>query len=322
MEKFEKIFRSYCTNAYEGIVYFKKFGGIYDAQYGIDLDKKFPVGGITKLFTIACVLKLSENKKLILDSKLPIYLSEEQCKNLCTIKGLDHSKVISIKDLIYQTSGLADYFNEFVRPQISRTDLKYSFDDKINWTKKINGIDRPTKTAYYSNLNTDLLAFIIEKSTGKKLMQIYKEYIIDPLELKDTYIPESDEQYIPALYFDGKPLKRPYLIMSSYGSGGLISTTRELMKFIIAFFEGKLFDKSLFEKIMNFIPMSNGLDNIYYGGGLMKIKSKKVIIGQMGYTGAFVFADPDSKIYCAGYLSQPDCQAINSKMLVELFEKA
>ena len=322
MEKFEKIFRSYCTNAYEGIVYFKKFGGIYDAQYGIDLDKKFPVGGITKLFTIACVLKLIENKKLILDSKLPIYLSEEQCKNLCTIKGLDHSKVISIKDLIYQTSGLADYFNEFVRPQISRTDLKYSFDDKINWTKKINGVDRPTKTAYYSNLNTDLLAFIIEKSTGKKLMQIYKEYIIDPLELKDTYIPESDEQYIPALYFDGKPLKRPYLIMSSYGSGGLISTTRELMKFIIAFFEGKLFDKSLFEKIMNFIPMSNGLDNIYYGGGLMKIKSKKVIIGQMGYTGAFVFADPDSKIYCAGYLSQPDCQAINSKMLVELFEKA
>lgn len=322
MEKFEKIFRSYCTNAYEGIVYFKKFGGIYDAQYGIDLDKKFPVGGITKLFTIACVLKLIENKKLILDSKLPIYLSEEQCKNLCTIKGLDHSKVISIKDLIYQTSGLADYFNEFVRPQISRADLKYSFDDKINWTKKINGIDRPTKTAYYSNLNTDLLAFIIEKSTGKKLMQIYKEYIIDPLELKDTYIPESDEQYIPALYFDGKPLKRPYLIMSSYGSGGLISTTRELMKFIIAFFEGKLFDKSLFEKIMNFIPMSNGLDNIYYGGGLMKIKSKKVIIGQMGYTGAFVFADPNSKIYCAGYLSQPDCQAINSKMLVELFEKA
>ena len=322
MEKFEKIFRNYCTNAYEGIVYFKKFGGIYDAQYGIDLDKKFPVGGITKLFTIACVLKLIENKKLILDSKLPIYLSEEQCKNLCTIKGLDHSKVISIKDLIYQTSGLADYFNEFVRPQISRTDLKYSFDDKINWTKKINGVDRPTKTAYYSNLNTDLLAFIIEKSTGKKLMQIYKEYIIDPLELKDTYIPESDEQYIPALYFDGKPLKRPYLIMSSYGSGGLISTTRELMKFIIAFFEGKLFDKSLFEKIMNFIPMSNGLDNIYYGGGLMKIKSKKVIIGQMGYTGAFVFADPDSKIYCAGYLSQPDCQAINSKMLVELFEKA
>ena len=79
MEKFEKIFRNYCTNAYEGIVYFKKFGGIYDAQYGIDLDKKFPVGGITKLFTIACVLKLIENKKLILDSKLPIYLSEEQC---------------------------------------------------------------------------------------------------------------------------------------------------------------------------------------------------------------------------------------------------
>ena len=75
MEKFEKIFRSYCPTAYEGVVLFKKFGAVGDAQFGIDLDKKFPVGGITKLFTIACVLKLIENKKLIIDSKIPIYLS-------------------------------------------------------------------------------------------------------------------------------------------------------------------------------------------------------------------------------------------------------
>lgn len=322
MEKFEKIFREYCKNAYEGVIYGKKDGVTFDAQYGIDLDKKFVVGGVTKLFTIACVLKLIENKRLILDTKLPVYLSEEQCKNLCNIKGLDHSKVISVKDLIYQTSGLADYFNEFVRPNIAKADMKYSFDDKINWTKKLNGIDRPTKNAYYSNLNTDLLAYIIEKSTGKKLMDVYKEFIIDPLGLKATYIPQSEEELIPPLFFDGRPLKRPYVIMSSYGSGGLISTTRELMKFITAFFDGELFNISLFEKIMNFIPMSNGLDNISYGGGLMRIKSKKVIIGQMGYTGAFVFADPNAKIYYAGYLSQVDAQQNITKMLVELFEKA
>jgi CubicO group peptidase (beta-lactamase class C family) len=322
MEKFEKIFNEYAKTAYEGVVYGMKDGEKFNAQYGNDLDKKFPIGGVTKLFTITCVLKLIENKKLILDTKLPVYLSEEECKNLCVLKGLDHSKVITIRDLIYQTSGLSDYFNEFVKPHISKSDMKYTFSDKINWTKKLGGMDKPAKQAYYSNLNTDLLTYIIEKSTGKTIMEVYKENIFEPLGLKNTYIPMNDSDYVPALFFDGKPLKRPNLLRSCYGSGGLISTARELMKFLVAFFSGKLFNISLFEKIMNFIPMANGLDSASYGGGLMRIKSKKVIIGQLGYTGAFAFADPNAKVYYVGYLSQVDCQQINAKMIVELFEKA
>ena len=322
MEKFERIFRDYCKNAYEGVVFVCKKGEKDDAQYGIDIDKKFPIGGVTKLFTIACALKLIQNKKLILDSKIPIYLSEEQCKNLCTIRGEDHSKVISIKDLIFQTSGLPDYFNNMVRPQIASGDVKYTFEDKLDWTRELKGIDKPGKSCYYSSLNTDLLTYIIEKNTGKKIMDVYREYIIEPLRLRNTYIPENDNVLIPPVYFDGRPLKRNSLIISSYGSGGLISTTRDLMKFIMALFEGKLFDVSLIQKITNFSPMINGLDNVLYGGGLMKIKSKKNILGQTGYTGAFAFADPDNKIYYVGYLSQPDAQQLLIKMVQDLFEKA
>ena len=319
---FEKIFNEAAKNAYEGVLYGEINNERFNCQYGIDLDKKIALGGVTKLFTIACVLRLIENKKLILDSKIPIYLDEEQCKNLCNLKGTDHSKVISVRDLIYQTSGINDYFNEFVRPQISRGDVKYTFEDKLEWTKQLSGINRPGKVAYYSNLNFDLLTFIVEKITGKKIDEVYKEYIFGPLNLKSTFLPKEDSKVIPALFFDGKPLKRNSLLISSYGSGGLISTPRELMKFIKAFFNGWLFDENLISKLTEFNPMENGLPNVLYGGGLMKIKSKKLILGQLGYTGAFAFADPENKVYFVGYLSQDGCQPILAKMIQEIFEKA
>ena len=152
-------------------------------------------------------------------------------------------------------------------------------------------------------------------------MEVYNEYIIYPLNLKATYIPKNDDDYIPAMFLDGKPQKRPYLVMSSYGSGGLISTARELMKFIIAFFDGRLFDKELIGKLKDFGSMENGYGNILYGGGLMKLKCKRVILGQFGYTGAYVFADPENRIYCTGYLSQEGSQQSLPKMVVELFDK-
>ncbi len=322
MEKFEKIFREYTKNAYEGVVFRNVKGEKDDAQYGIDLDKKFPIGGVTKLFTIACALKLIENKKLILDSKLAIYLTDEESKNLCTYKGEDYTKEITIRDLIYQTSGLPDYFTNMVRQQIPSGDVKYTFNDKLEWTRELKAIDKPGKSVYYSSLNADLLVYVIEKNTGKKIMDVYKEFIFTPLNLRNTYIPENDNVLIPPVYFGDRPLKRNSLIISSYGSGGLISTTRELMKFIVALFEGKIFDVSLMQKITKFNSMINGLDNVLYGGGLMKIKSKKNILGQTGYTGAFAFADPDNKVYYVGYLSQPDAQPQLIKMVEELFEKA
>ena len=322
MEKFEKIFREYTKNAYEGVIFQNIKGVKNDAQYGIDLDKKFPIGGVTKLFTIACALKLIENKRLILDSKLSIYLTEEESKNLCTYKGEDYTKEITIRDLIFQTSGLPDYFTNMVKQQIPSGDVKYTFQDKLEWTRELKGIDKPGKSVYYSSLNADLLVYVIEKNTGKKIMDVYREFILTPLNLRNTYIPTNESVLIPPVYFGDRPLKRNSLIISSYGSGGLISTTRELMKFITALFEGKLFDVSLIQKISRFSSMSNGLDNVLYGGGLMKIKSKKNILGQTGYTGAFAFAEPDEKKYYVGYLSQPDCQPQLVKMAQDLFEKA
>lgn len=321
MENYEKIFRENTRNAYEGVVYFKKDGKGYNVQYGIDLDKKIACGGVTKLFTIACILRLIEEKKLILDSKITNYLDDEQVAGLCSIKGTDYSKEIKIRDLLYQTSGFNDYFDARVKPIIGKSDMGYTFDDKLIWTKSLGGNNKPGKTAQYSNLNVDLLTYILEKVTGKKLKEIYTEYIIRPLALKRTYLAEENSKYMPALYLDGRAQKRPFVLISSYGSGGLISTPRDLMKFIMGFFSGWIFEETLIDKLKDFGSMENGYGNILYGGGLMKLKCKREILGQFGYTGAFVFADPKNKIYCTGYLAQDGGNQILPKMITEMFDK-
>ena len=72
---------------------------------------------------------------------------------------------------------------------------------------------------------------------------------------------------------------------------------------------------------MDFSSIENGIPNTLYGGGLMKIKSKRNIIGHMGYTGAFAFADPDKKAFFVGYLAVDGVQQVLPKMLQEIFEK-
>jgi CubicO group peptidase (beta-lactamase class C family) len=322
MGNFDKIFEETCKNAYEGVLYGEANGERFNIQYGIDLDKKIPLGGVTKLFTLTCILRLIENKKLILDTKISTYLTEDEMKGLCVYKGTDYTKDITIRDLMFQKSGLCDYFNAIVKPQISRCDVRFTFDDKLIWTKEASAVGKPGKASYNSTLNTDILVKIVEKSTGKNIIDVYKEFIFSPLNFKCTYVPTDEKKYIPALYYEGKPLRRNSLIMSGYGSAGLVSTPRELMKFIKAFFNGWLFDEELIKKLLDFSSIENSIPNTLYGGGLMKIKSKKQILGLMGYTGAFAFADPDRKVYFVGYVAEDGIQTILPKMLAEVFERA
>lgn len=70
------------------------------------------MASITKMFTTACVLKLCENEQLSLDDKLPLYFTEKQLKGLHVYKVHEYSFDLTISDLLFQTSGLPDIFED------------------------------------------------------------------------------------------------------------------------------------------------------------------------------------------------------------------
>jgi CubicO group peptidase (beta-lactamase class C family) len=298
--------------------------GIADAQTGAKMNPHTPyfVASVTKMYTAAIILRLYGEKRLDLDASISEYLPPSLTYAIHVYKGTDYSDRIKISNLIDHTSGLADYEADKPRGGKSVLDeLKAGHDRAINTSEAMEIVRNlspyfapgaPGK-AYYSNANYRLLGAIIESVTGKPMAMNFEELIFASLGLQHTYLfdwtaPRSGDA--PAsLYYKGAPANVPKYLSSNVSDGGLVSTASECLVFLRAFFEGQLFDKELFERMMNwnsiFFPLR-------YGYGLMYFKLPRFFwprqlpefIGHSGSTGSFAFTCPSRSMYLAGTINQ------------------
>ncbi|WP_062050626.1 serine hydrolase [Bacillus sp. JCM 19034] len=167
--------------------------------------------------------------------------------------------------------------------------------------------------AYYADVNFDILGKIIEKVTDSRLEDIYNQFIYEPLGLKNTYLPQEENDFVPDIYYKQTRLQRPLFINSCPASGGGVSTARELMVFMKAFFSGQLFSHIHFKKhsLSNHLQMS--MYPIQYGGGYMRIPlegfstlftGKGELVGHTGSTGSFAFYYPHKELFLVGGVNQ------------------
>lgn len=281
------------------------------------------LASITKLYTTATVLKLRTENRLQLDDSIMMYLSKELLSGLHIYKNEDYSYGLTIRQLLSHTSGLPDYFEERRGTQQSllkaviKEDQTYSLDNALEDTKMMKPHFQPDKhgKAYYSDINFDLLGAIIESITGQKLNDVFSEYIFQPLQLTHTYVfSHTDHHTMPPIYYKNKALHIP-LVMSYMGaSGGIISTVKENMIFLRAFFNGTLFPKEYLTEMYTWNKLSNfSMFGLEYGCGLMRCKPSRLmspffpapaIIGHSGTNGSFAFYCPEKHIYIAGTINQ------------------
>lgn len=148
-----------------------------------------------------------------------------------------------------------------------------NFDEIITMTKQLKPQFAPDmkKRAHYADVNFDMLGKIVETVTNSTLEDVYKQLIFVPLELKSTYLLKSDYDFFPQIYYRASVLYRPKFIRSSRASGGGISTDRELMIFIKAFFGGKLFNKIVFHELKVNNMLQASMFPIHYGAGYMRV---------------------------------------------------
>ncbi len=285
-------------------------------------DTPYLIGSVTKMYTTAICLRLHEEKRLNLDEPISRYLPASLIRGIHTYKGEDYSSRIKVFELVNQSSGLADF--EMDRPRGGKSvmdDLKAGHDRPIDLGEAIEITRRllphfPPGTpsrAYYSNLNYRLLGEIIESITEQSMSVNFEQMIFKPLGLRQTQLldcAESRPGMNPATvyYKDGPAIIRKYL-SSNISDGGLVSTAPKGMIFLRAFFEGRLFDKTLFERMMGwnsiFFPLR-------YGYGLMYFHLPRFFwptplpefIGHSGTTGAFAFTCPSRLLYLVGTINQ------------------
>lgn len=336
-QRIERIFNRTVSNkaVHEGVLLVessdKSF--YYSAEYGgKGVDSPLLIASITKLFTTASILILQEQGKLSLEDKLSTYIPREKLVGLHKYKGQDYTDSLKLSSLLFQTSGLPDIFEEGKQPikhKVIQSDMTMTFDEKLLLTKEMSTHFPPDsrRQAHYADINFDLLGEVIETVTQMPLHEAYQTLIFQPLGLTKTYLPVSDEDVVPRIYYKATAINRPRYIQCCRASGGAISTATELMRFTKAFFSGELFNRAIFQQLSHYNRLQMNMFPIQYGGGYMRIplnsiftlfSGKGELIGHSGSSGSFAYYYAEKDLYLVGDLNQLAAPALPIRLMMQI----
>jgi CubicO group peptidase (beta-lactamase class C family) len=330
-KKFNNVTRS--KQIHEAVLLVENSSGDFSVNIGYGgktIDTPLYSASVGKLHTTACALMLQEQGKLSLDDKLTKYFDNNTLKNLHIYKGKEYSFELTLSDLLFQTSGLPDYeyaAKEGVIKRGIKEDFAISTAELVEIVKTLKPRFAPLgKKAYYSDINFQLLGEVVEKVAQMPLEDVFRKYLFEPLGLTKTYLPTGDD-FIPNIYYKNQSIHRPKLLMSLRGGGCAITTARELMIFLKAFFNGYYFPKSLFEKLSVYRKLQITMTVISYGGGYMQVPlgsiftlfmGKGELIGHSGSTGSFAFYYPHKDLFFVGDVNQLANPGLSFPLLLKL----
>lgn len=232
---------------------------------------RFRTGSMTKPFTATVLLQLVEEGKCRLEDPFLDLLPAAQrslLQDILFVGEENHSREISVSQLLRHRSGLPDYFADdpdFIYQLLSSPERPWSWTAVIDRYQR-SGLHRQGKFApgrgfHYSDTNYLLLAVLIEALTGQPFHQALEERILQPLGLEDTYL----EYYQPEI--KDRPMLYPYFgphaleatnTSFDWGGGGLVSTGRDLHLFMRALLSGQLFSSTDTLRIMQTISVPRG----------------------------------------------------------------
>lgn len=285
---------------------------------GRTIDSNMNLASVTKLFTTTCIINLIQQNKLSLDDKLSRFFDSTILDGIHIYKGKDYSYEITVGNLLFQNSGFPDVFamgKNNLNMRMVHEDLILSFDDYISIAKENKKKFAPGShgKAHYSDLNFEMLGKIIEQLENTSLHEAFKKYVFQPLNLKNTYLLETDSDISAKVYYKHEAFYRPNFLRSIPACGGCMSTSKEVMVFLKAFFNGQLFDKSIFGQLRKFAMIQYCPPLGQYGGGFVRLnisgiasmyRCKGELIGHMGGTGTYAYYYPEKDLYFVGDVNQ------------------
>ncbi|TDN96669.1 serine hydrolase domain-containing protein [Sunxiuqinia elliptica] len=299
-------------------------------------DAPFFIASTTKLFITALVLNLQQKGLLKLDNRISTYLPKEVLLDLHTFEGVDYTYILTIKNLLAHTSGIPDYFQikgpsekSLIHQLLDGNDQSWTPAEAISISKSMRPLFIPNTVgkAHYSDTNYQLLELIIEKVTGQPLAKVLNQNLFAPLQLESTYLYTDCNDSTPNLfYYKDKPLEIPQAMSSFRADGGIVSTAKELMRFLHAFFNGTFFPESQIAQLTKWNPIFSPLQA---GIGIHQFKLPWIfdptgkipeLIGHSGLSGTVAFYSPKEKLYLAGTVNQVAHPDLAFKLAIRLIK--
>ncbi len=226
--------------ARDGKVLLRKGYGLASQELGVanGPETKFQIASVSKTFTAAAVLLLAKQGLLHLDDPLSKYIPD-----------FPRGGEIKVSHLLGHTSGIPDVYSlpEYEEMRTRRVPIA-----ELIALLKTKPLDfAPGTASGYSNSGYALLAYIVEKVSGRSYQDFLRERILAPLHLDHTgpwerqpIVPGRASGYEPWLAPAGL-INAPYYDESVLlGGGDLYSTVDDLYAWCRATRENRLLDLS------------------------------------------------------------------------------
>ena len=271
-------------------------GGEASKSYHVpnNIDTKFNLGSMNKMFTATAVARLVELGRLSFDDPIGKWIDETWLPKEVTDK-------ITVRHLITHTSGLGSYFNE-TYDRSSRA-LFRKLDDYKPLIKDERPAFTPGERFQYSNTGMFLLGVIIEKVTGEDYFDHIRKTISTPVGMTNTDCYEMDYPVENLAIGYSPDWQSPYRwqanlykhVIKGGPAGGGFSTVKDLHKFALALVGGKLLSKGMLDTMWTDVKGAN----YGYGFTVAQGPAGKVV----GHSGGFDGINSELDIYVdSGYI--------------------
>lgn len=210
---------------------------------------------VTQLFTLAMILREFDRGAMTPETPIADLLPEDMVRGLCVVGGIDHSESITVDHLISHCSGISDFFSPpghkvlSLKAQTESKDRAWSLEQALEISRHYPGQFVPGTAGKlgYSHTNYLLLGEILQESTGMPYEQLVNLRLVSSLGLRDTYVftPSHFDRYFsitPTLH-KGALQRAPRTLASFGASGSVISTSRDVTRFLRGFWSGELFNE-------------------------------------------------------------------------------
>src|SRR5215207_1122191 len=247
----------------DGKLVYKRGLGMANLDYDVPntTTTLFNVASVSKAFTAASVVLLSQQGKLSLDDDIRKYLPEIP----------QYAATITIRHLLHHISGIREY-QALVRFAGLGTDNDYDekFILKILARQK-NISFKPGAKYSYSNSNYHLLGMIVARVSGKSLRVFADENIFKRLGMKNTRFADNRFEIVKNrahgyMVGPGNSVRARSSLDDLVGDGGILTTVEDLYLWDQNFYDPKVGGKEMISLLTTPATLNSGEKSTYAFG--------------------------------------------------------
>ena len=201
----------------------------------VNLQTRFRIASVTKPITSAAIIKLASEGKLDLDADVRTYVPSFSEKK----------HTLTTRQLAGHLGGIRDYYEISIDEVIKNPHFENA-TEAIYVFKNDTLMSKPGNQYLYSSFGYNLIGAAIEGASGQTYLEYMQDNIWKPLLMSNTYgdIADSTMIHKTKFYYPNEEEAKPYDLSYSHASGGLVSTTEDLLKFGNELLYGDLFESS------------------------------------------------------------------------------